>query len=60
LHVQYPKMKIIIGLWNYSEDPVKAANEISGGDQNLICTTLAQITLQASLAAGVPLKAVPA
>jgi hypothetical protein len=59
LRVQYPKLKIIVGLWNYAEDPVKAASEISGGDQNLICTTLAQIKLQASLAAGAPLRAVP-
>ena len=60
LRVQYPKVKIIVGLWNYTEDPVKAAAEVSGGEQNLICTTLAQITLQASLAAGASLKAVPA
>jgi predicted PurR-regulated permease PerM len=60
VRAQRPEAKIIIGLWNYSEDPVKAAIEISGGEQNLICTTLAQIVLQASLAAGAPLKAVPA
>jgi hypothetical protein len=59
LRVQYPKVKIVVGLWHYAEDPVKAASEISGGDQNLICTSLAQITLQAGLAAGVSLKAVP-
>jgi hypothetical protein len=53
-------VKIIVGLWNYAEDPVKAAAEVSGGEQNLICTTLAQTKLQASLAAGVPLKAVSA
>jgi hypothetical protein len=50
LRMQRPKQKIIIGLWNYPEDPVKAALEISGGEQNLVCTTLAQIILQASLA----------
>jgi predicted PurR-regulated permease PerM len=60
LRVQYPTVKIIVGLWNYAEDPVKAATEVSGGEQNLICTTLAQIKLQASLAAGAPLRAVPA
>jgi predicted PurR-regulated permease PerM len=60
IRAQQPGAKIIIGLWNYSEDPVKAAIEISSGEQNLICTTLAQIVLQASLAAGAPLKAVPA
>ena len=42
LRMQRPKVKIIIGLWNYPEDPVKAAMEISGGEQNLVCTTLAQ------------------
>jgi predicted PurR-regulated permease PerM len=60
LRVQYPTVKIIVGLWNYADDPVKAATEVSGGEQNLICTTLAQIKLQASLAAGAPLRAVPA
>jgi hypothetical protein len=52
LRMQQPKLKIIIGLWNYSEDPVKAAIEISGGEQKLVCTTLAQIILQVSLASG--------
>ena len=41
------------------EDPVKAAAEISGGEQNLICTTLAQMTVQAGLASGASLKRVP-
>ncbi len=49
LRMHHPKLKIIIGLWNYPEDPVKAAIEISGGEQNLVCTTLAQMILQASL-----------
>jgi hypothetical protein len=54
LRSQHPTIKIIIGLWNYAEDPVKAASDISGGEQNLICTTLAQTILQASLASGAP------
>jgi methanogenic corrinoid protein MtbC1 len=58
LRTQQPRTKVIIGLWNYTDDPVKAAMEISGGEQNLICTTLAQITRQASLAAGAPLQQV--
>ncbi len=52
LRGQRPALKIIIGLWNYTEDPVKAATEISGGEQKLVCTTLAQAILQASLALG--------
>jgi methanogenic corrinoid protein MtbC1 len=59
LRLQHPKAKIIVGLWNYTEDPVKAASEITGGEQNLICTTLAQMILQVSLALGTPLKKVP-
>jgi predicted PurR-regulated permease PerM len=58
VRMQHPRAKVIIGLWNYTDDPVKAAIEISGGEQNLICTTLAQITLQASLASGAPLQGV--
>jgi|HubBroStandDraft_6_1064221.scaffolds.fasta_scaffold42593_1 predicted PurR-regulated permease PerM len=54
LRAQHSKAKIIIGLWNYTEDPVKAGAEISGGEQNLICTTLAQMTLQVGLALGAP------
>ncbi len=54
LRMQQPKLKIIIGLWNYPEDPVKAATEISGGEEKLVCTTLAQTLLQASLASGAP------
>jgi len=54
LRMQQPKLQIIIGLWNYAEDPVKAATEISGGEQKLVCTTLAQTILQASLASGTP------
>ena len=56
LRAQQPNIKIIIGLWNYAEDPVKAASEISGGEQHLICTTLGQIILQASLASNMALK----
>jgi predicted PurR-regulated permease PerM len=59
LRAQQSRTRIIIGLWNYTEDPVKAAVEISGGEQNLVCTTLAQITLQAGLAAGTSSKMAP-
>jgi predicted PurR-regulated permease PerM len=59
LRAQQSRTRIIIGLWNYTEDPVKAAAEISGGEQNLICTTLAQMTLQAGLAVGASSKMAP-
>jgi predicted PurR-regulated permease PerM len=59
LRAQQSKAQIIIGLWNYTDDPVKAAAEISGGEQNLICTTLAQMTLQAGLASSASLKKIP-
>ncbi len=51
LRAQETELKIIIGLWGYAGDPVKAANEISGGEQNQVCTTLAQAVLQATLSA---------
>jgi predicted PurR-regulated permease PerM len=54
-----PNAKIIIGLWNYTEDPVKAAAEISGGEQKLLCTTLGQMILQTNLASGALLRAIP-
>jgi predicted PurR-regulated permease PerM len=46
LHMQDPDLKIVIGLWNYREDPVRAAQEISGGETAQVSTSLAQITLQ--------------
>ena len=48
LRAQQPQRKIVIGLWNYPGDPAKAAKEISGGEQDHICTTLAQALLEAS------------
>jgi predicted PurR-regulated permease PerM len=59
LRAHQPRARIIIGLWNYTEDPVKAAAEISGGEQNLICTTLTQMTSQAGLAAHAASKRTP-
>jgi predicted PurR-regulated permease PerM len=50
LRARHPQVPIIIGLWNYSDDPVKAAQEISGGEQKLVCTTLAQTVVQVGLA----------
>jgi predicted PurR-regulated permease PerM len=54
IRAQNAGLKIIVGLWNYTEDLAKAASEISGGEPAEICTNLAQITLQASSALGVP------
>lgn len=50
LRARHPQVPIVIGLWNYSDDPVKAAQEISGGEQKLVCTTLAQTVVQVGLA----------
>jgi predicted PurR-regulated permease PerM len=46
LRAQYPGMKIVIGLWNYTDDCAKAAREISAGEQSQVCTTLAQAVVQ--------------
>jgi hypothetical protein len=46
LRMQDSELKIITGLWNYSEDPVRAAKEISGGESTQVCTSVAQVTLQ--------------
>ena len=54
MRTQNAELKIIVGLWNYTEDLAKAANEISGGEPTEIRTTLAQITLQTSSVLGVP------
>jgi hypothetical protein len=52
LRLQYPQIKIMIGLWNCPEDSTKAAREISGGEQNSVCTTLAQAISQAGVLTG--------
>jgi hypothetical protein len=54
MRTQNAELKIIVGLWNYTEDLAKAAIEIGGGEPAEICTNLAQITLQTSSALGVP------
>ena len=54
IRTQNAELKIIVGLWNYTEDLAKAASEISGGEPAEICTNLAQITLQTSSALVVP------
>lgn len=47
LRGQYPHLMIVIDLWNYPGDPLKAAQTISGGEQEKICTTLAEAVSQA-------------
>lgn len=51
LRAQSPDLSIVIGLWDYTDDPVKAASEISRGEQDTICTSLAQAVLQANVIA---------
>ncbi|MGA8732135.1 MAG: AI-2E family transporter [Terracidiphilus sp.] len=46
LRMRDPHVKIIIGLWNYAEDTIRAAQEISGGETTQVSTSLAQATLQ--------------
>lgn len=53
MRAQHPQLPIVIGLWNYSGDPLKAAREISGGEQGRLSVTLSQAVLQASWTAPV-------
>ncbi len=48
LRSRQPQLRIVIGLWNYTGDPLKAAHEISAGREDQICTTLAQAVLLAA------------
>ncbi|HEY1985800.1 MAG TPA: AI-2E family transporter [Terracidiphilus sp.] len=59
LRRQNAGLKILIGLWAYTEDAAKAAQEISEGETNQVCINLAQMTLQASLALKVPVEQLP-
>lgn len=46
LRARAPRLKIMIGLWNYSEDPTRAAREISRGEEDHVSTTLAEAVAQ--------------
>lgn len=46
IRARAPRLKIMIGLWNYSEDEAKAAQEISRGEEDHIATTLSQAIAQ--------------
>lgn len=42
LRAQEPQLSIVIGLWSYTGDEARAATQISRGEQDHLCTTLAQ------------------
>jgi methylmalonyl-CoA mutase cobalamin-binding subunit len=46
LHARMPHLKILIGIWNYTDDETKAAQEISRGGEEHISTTMAQALAQ--------------
>lgn len=56
LRMQNPKLKIMIGLWNYTQDSSKAASDISGGELNQACTTLTQVLLQVNSILNAPME----
>lgn len=43
---RYPNLRIMIGLWNYRDDHVQAAQQISRGEVREAATTLAQAVAQ--------------
>lgn len=43
---RYPNLRIMIGLWNYRDDHVQAAQQISRGEVSEAATTLAQAVAQ--------------
>ena len=46
LRSRYPKLRIMIGLWNYRDDPVQAAKQISRNEVSEAATTLAEAVAQ--------------
>ena len=46
LRSRYPHLRIMIGLWNYRDDHVQAAQQISRGEVSEAATTLAQAVSQ--------------
>ena len=49
LRVHAPKAKVIIGLWNFSGDAVKATARLNIAGIDKLSTTLAQTVLQAGV-----------
>jgi predicted PurR-regulated permease PerM len=47
---RYPNLRIMIGLWNYHDDHVQAAQQISRGEVSEAATTLAQAVTQVQAA----------
>ena len=43
---RYPNLRIMTGLWNYRDDPVQAAQQISRGEVSEAATSLAQAVTQ--------------
>jgi hypothetical protein len=50
-----PERETVIGLWGYTGDAAKAAREITSGQMDHICTTLAQAILDVGRVAQVTL-----
>jgi len=46
LRSRYPKLRIMIGLWNYRDDPVQAAKQISRNEVSEAATSLAEALTQ--------------
>jgi predicted PurR-regulated permease PerM/methylmalonyl-CoA mutase cobalamin-binding subunit len=46
VRLRYPNLRIMIGLWNYRDDRVQAAQQISRGEVSEAATTLAQAVSQ--------------
>ena len=50
LRSRYPKLRIMIGLWNYRDDPVQAAKQISRDEVSEAATSLAEAVAQVKAA----------
>jgi predicted PurR-regulated permease PerM len=52
LEVRDPQLRIMIGIWNYPEDPAEAASRISGKDHSRLCTRLTDAVAEVRSIAG--------
>jgi len=50
LRSRYPHLRIMIGLWNYRDDPVQAAKQISRSEVSEAATSLAEAVTQVNAA----------
>ena len=54
LRARHPQLRILVGIWNFPDDPVEAARKITGGQEARVWTQLAGAAGEIRTMAGAP------